>query len=53
MLFFWVVRQCRLVDRYQCLGETYCLDLQGLRTEVLKIETVYFSEMLEFTYESP
>jgi hypothetical protein len=29
MLFFWVVTPCRLVDRYQRFGETYCLHLQG------------------------
>jgi hypothetical protein len=29
MMIFWVVTQCRLVDRNQCFGETYCLQLQG------------------------
>jgi hypothetical protein len=28
IMFFWVVMPCRLVGRYQRLGETYCLRLQ-------------------------
>jgi hypothetical protein len=27
--FFWVVMLCRLIHRYQCFGETYCLCPQG------------------------
>jgi hypothetical protein len=29
IMFFWVVTPCRLVDRYQNFGKTYCLHLQG------------------------
>jgi hypothetical protein len=27
LTMFWVVAPCRLVGRYQCFGETYCLHL--------------------------
>jgi hypothetical protein len=29
LLFFWVVTPCRLVGRYQRLGETYCFHFQS------------------------
>jgi hypothetical protein len=29
LLSFWVMMPCRLVGKYQCFGETYCLHLQG------------------------
>jgi hypothetical protein len=43
MLFFWVVTPCGLVGRYKHFGETY---------NILKMETVCFSETLVFIYES-
>jgi hypothetical protein len=41
MFVFCVVRQCRLVGRYQYIQEIYHLHLQDL-----KMETVQFSKML-------
>jgi hypothetical protein len=38
MMFFWLSVPCRLVDRCQRFGGTYCLHLQGS----LKMETVCF-----------
>jgi hypothetical protein len=39
MPVFWAVTPCGLVDRYQRLRGTYCLHLQGFRSE----ETLVFS----------
>jgi hypothetical protein len=44
---FWVVTPCRLVGRYQYVGETYFF-----ASTALKMETVCFSEILVSAYES-
>jgi hypothetical protein len=39
-MLFWVVMPCRLVDRYQRFGETYCLHLQGRNVRIyLRVHT--------------
>jgi hypothetical protein len=47
MLFFWVLKSCRLVGRNQRFREAYCLHLQGWRAVgALNMETVCLSKTL-------
>jgi hypothetical protein len=48
MMIFCVATPYRLVGRYQRFGETYCVHFEGS----LKMETVCFSEMLAYAWES-
>jgi hypothetical protein len=44
MMFFWVMILCRLIGRYQCFREIYCLHFQGW-------SPICFTETMVSTYE--
>jgi hypothetical protein len=47
ILVFWIVTPHEFVGRYQHFRDLYCLQL------LLKLETVYFSEIAGYLYTSP